>query len=283
MAGVVERQQEEGLGQVLSEGVSPREVREPASAASPGSRAPWNGPLVVFVPLVLSACAVWWMRHPGVSLVPSRPPARVDPETTQEVLGGELELARSTLVFWLAPADLDAGRQAFQSQALRKRYALDEGEPWRLRLEWRAGEAADILPSSSSIDLSQLVIEDQRGRALAPLHLDRELDPLAILLQPPAVPLEMGASIDLVLWGRAPGVAAKLVGFEMRDSSDPDGLRGHEFQVNLSSRPLRKGDLVGPLARLDSAPAALNPKPEGKTAQSGASALPVRGSDGARY
>ncbi len=267
----------------MSEQGSAREVRHSASMSVPRSRALWNGPLVVFVPLVLSACAVWWMRHPGVSLVPSRPPARVDPETTQVVLGGELELSPSTLVFWLAPADLDVGRQAFQAQALRKRYALDEGEPWRLRLEWRAGEAAGTLPSWSSIELSKLVIEDQRGRALAPMHLNRELDPLATLLQPPAVPLEMGASIDLVLWGRAPGAEAKLVGFEARDSSDREVILGHEFQVSLSSRPLRKGDLVGPLARLDSAPAGPNPKPEGKTAPSGASAPPVRGSDGARY
>ncbi len=267
----------------MSEGVQPREGRDRMAAASPGSRALWNGPFVLFVPLALSACAVWWMRHPGVSVVPSRPPARVDPETTQDVLGGELELPRSTLVFWLAPAELDADRQAFQSQALRKRYALDEGEPWRLRLEWRAGEAADTLPSRSSIDLSQLVIEDQLGRALAPLKLDRELDPLATLLQPPAVPLEMGASVDLVLWGRAPGTEAKFVGVELRDFSDTDAILGHEFQVRLSARPLRKGDLVGPLARLDPASAAANPKPEGKTTPSGASALPVRGSDGARY
>ncbi len=267
----------------MSEQGSPREAGDSAAAPSPGSRAVWNGPLVLFVPLIFCACAVWWMRHPGVSLVPSRPPARVDPESTQDVLGGELSLDGATLVIWLSPSDPDPTRQAFQTLQLRKRYGLATGEPWRLHLEWRAGDGTDSSNSRSWIQLAKVVIEDDQGRALAPLQLERELDPLATLLRPPAQDLAVGTSIDLVLWGRAPASQARLVG-----SNLVVGEQGHQglelaFDVALGSRPLRRGDLVGPLARLDPAPAAANPKPEGKSAPSGASALPVRGSDGARY
>ena len=266
----------------MSERGSPREVRDFASAASPGSRAIWNGPLVLLVPLALGVCAVWWMRDPGVSLVPTRPPARVDPDTPQDVLGAELSLDGATLVLWLSPSDPDATRQALQTMELRKRYGFATGEPWRLRMEWRPAEGAAASSSQSRIALAKLAIEDDQGRALAPFQSDRELDPLATLLRPPAQPLAVGTSIDLILWGRAPTSQARLVGFDSKlDDLGHLGLES-SFDIALSSRPLRKGDLVGPLARLDPPPAP-NPKPQGKSEPSSASAKSVRGSDGARY
>src|SRR6185295_19052689 len=99
---------------------------------------------------------------------------------------------------------------------------------------------------------------------LAPLHLERELDPLAALLQPPSQPLKIGTSIDLVLWGRAPHGEARLTGV-----AGGEEFANTPLAVTLSSRPLRIGDLAGPMARLDPPPVAADQKLEGKTRGSG--------------
>jgi hypothetical protein len=200
VAGVVDRQQEKGLGQVLSAGEpSPGRAidEQDAHLAGSGFR---GGPYLLVFPLLVAVATVWWIRRPEGRFEPSRPPERVDLEATQEVLGGELDLGGAQLVFWLAPWEPDAERQAFQAQALRARYGLSEGEPWRLRLEWRGG--AD---SAQRLDVASIAIEDTAGPALAPLRLSSDLDPLATLLAPPAQALSPGRALDLCLWGRTPG------------------------------------------------------------------------------
>jgi len=231
-----------------------------------------GGPFLLLIPLLLAIATVWWIRRADDPGMPTRPPARTDPDSTHEVLGGELEIAGAQLAFWLAPWEPDPLRQAFQARALRTRYGLDAGEPWRLRLEWRAAQPA-AATAASSIDTSLLAIEDERGRALEPLRLERPMDPLAALLAPPAQSLTPGSALDLCLWGRAPAAQARLVG--------PASVEG-ALDVQLAARPLRLGDRVGPMARLDPAAAATLHAP-GKIAPPEASATPVRGAGDARY
>ena len=239
----------------------------------PDSRVFRGGAYLLLVPFSLAIAAVWWVRHPPISSVPTRPPERLDPDSTHDVLGGETVLGGATLAFWLAPFEPDAQRQAFQAGALRRRYGLAEGEAWRLRLEWRPLDAAQVGGQGHKLDVGRLTIVDSAGLALAPLIQKHGIDPLATLLAPPARPLEIGTSLDLFLWGRAPLSGARLVGLD-----DPATAAEAALDVNLTSRPLRLGDLAGPMARLD--PPA---QPEGKRSATGASALPVRGTDDARY
>ncbi|HUR28402.1 MAG TPA: hypothetical protein VM509_09460 [Planctomycetota bacterium] len=261
----MERQQEEGLGQVLN-GAPPR--AESQRSVQRG------GPYWLLLPLLSAAAAVWWIRHPTIAVVPSRPPLRVDPDSTHDVLGGEMALGGGTLAFWLAPSEPDPARQAFQAQALRRRYALPDGEPWRLRLEWRAedGSAAQ----DARLDVARLSVVDAGGTALTPLMLGRELDPLATLLRPPVSPLTVGNALDLFLWGRAPASDARLSGIGAAPAEAGS-------DVSLTPRPLRIGELVGPMARLDPPLPGSSAKADGKRAGAKASALPVQGSNDARY
>ena len=116
-----------------------------------------TGPLLLLVPVVSAIAIVVWMRPPGAHLVPSRPPERLDPETTHDVLGGEMLLQGATLVYWLAPSEPDETRQAFQTKALRKRYGLSDGAPWRLRLEWLPFEATRYLGLAGGVEDDRLV------------------------------------------------------------------------------------------------------------------------------
>ncbi|HTF87480.1 MAG TPA: hypothetical protein VK843_03650 [Planctomycetota bacterium] len=244
----------------------------------PGRRANRGGPYLMLIPLALSVAAVWWIRHPSLSLVPTRPPARADPDATHDVLGGETQLGGATLAFWLAPSEPDAGRQAFQAKALRSRYGLSEGESWRLRLEWRPLEGAKTAGEPASLDVGRLSIVDSSGTALAPIRLGRDLDPLATLLAPPTSPLVVGTSLDLFLWGRAPLPGARLAGLSDGSSNGEAAL-----EVGLTSRPLRQGDLVGPMASLDAAAPGSSSKSGGKTAAPGASNPAGQGTNEARY
>jgi hypothetical protein len=262
----------------LSGALSPQDPHRPLE--SEASHAPQHrgGPYLLVIPLALTIATLWWVRRPADSGVPTGPPARVDPDSTHDVLGGEAVLSGATLAFWLAPSDPVSDRQAFQAQALRKRYALPEGEPWRLRLEWRRPADRQIAAAEApGLDVSRLAVVDGDGVALAPLMLARELDPLATLLAPPAQPLTIGTSLDLFLWGREPRAGARLSGL----AGDSHGSAS--LEVNLTSRPLRMGDLVGPMARLEPPAAGANAATQGKRTGTGASALPARGTDDARY
>ena len=277
---MVERQQKERLGQVLSEPRSQGREREYASEELERSRGRWGGPYLLLLPVALAVGSVWYMGQPPHSVVPTGPPARVDPESTHDVLGGEVTLSGASLVFWLAPSKPDPESQAFQSKALRKRYGLPEGELWRLRLEWRDLQGTAPPEPDAVLDLSRLAVEDAMGRALAPLHLGRAMDPLATLLEPPASALVPGRGIDLFLWGRVPGASPRLCGVGPVAEEGPEGTSPC---ASLKIRPQRSGDLAGPLARLDPVATGGNSRIGGKAVTPRTSTRPVRGSDGARY
>jgi hypothetical protein len=132
-------------------------------------------------------------------------------------------------------------RQAFDARALGARLALEEGEPFRLQLEWRAGltrEAGGVdTPAAPALALGDLAVRDARGTALVALaspssRPGEPSDPLAVLLAPPHEALRPGESVELVVWGREPGEGAAVVA-ALLDAGEPETL-----EIALGSRAL---------------------------------------------
>lgn len=248
-----------------------------------------GGPQLVFVPLCALFAVAWWISRPESGLRPSAPPPRTDPEAIQEVLWGEARAGGVTLTARLTPADVARERAEFQSLALERRYGLEAGALFRLRLEARAAEtgADGASPSEAAFDLRSVGIADDSGAALVPLALasperppdhppqqppHHPMDPLATLLAPPSAPLRPGQGIDLFLWGKAPGAGARVTGL---------GEEGGEVAVALVPRQVRAGDIGGPLARLD--PAAVSPNTGGKSAPAASSTAAGKRPDEPHY
>lgn len=103
----------------------------------------------------------------------------------------------------------DARRQAFDAEALRRRFAIDSGEPFLLRLDLLAAAQPD--ESAGPLDPRGLRVVDERGVALTTpaLLVGEDLDPLAALLQSPRA-IAPGESASLVLFGREPGAGARV-------------------------------------------------------------------------
>lgn len=216
----------------------------------------------VLLPLGFAAALFWWNSREQDLGNPSRPPTGADPEALRDVLGGEWTGAGGVVSFWLAPSQADAERQAFHARALRKRYGLGEGEPWRLRLEWTASAAngaAGPAEPGARIDAANLYVESQGGARLSPLSIAADMDPLATLLAPPAQPLAPGSGVDVTLWGVAPRGEAALHGLGTQAGA-PSGEG-----VVLRPRPLRVAELAGPMARLDVPPAAQGKKRDARS------------------
>lgn len=199
---------------------------------------------------------------------PAAPPDVSDPEETIAAFAGELPAADGGwLIATLAPLHFDARRQAFDRGALERRLALPDGEPWRLSLRWEAprleldagvesGEARqEGSLRLSRISLKGIQVEDEQGLALAPLpalpESDEAISPLCTLLAPPTGSFGPGQTVDWILWGRAPGLQARLAG--LPEDADGADRRPAPFQgpLDLRATRLRRADLGQPLARLD--------------------------------
>lgn len=115
----------------------------------------------------------------------------------------------------------DEGRQRFESQALRERFALEEGELFLLSREPSLGGDAEV--------------RDEHGIALGTLPAGEDGPVRALFSTPRGV--GRGAAQEWILWGRAPhGNAAVWI----------DGARVDELEPTLLSR----GELRGPIAEL---------------------------------
>ena len=162
----------------------------------------------------------------------SAPPAVADPDQPVEAFACEHTTASGTLVARLAPLHADAGRQRFESEALRARLALEAGAPWRLSLSWEAE------PDAPAVELAGIRVVDDRGDALRTLELaPAPGDPVRTLLAAPRGPLAPGASTQCVLWGREPGSGARIAGV-----GDSD--------LTLQTHALKRSELNLPLARV---------------------------------
>lgn len=178
MAGLVERQQEEGLGQG-------RLRRGRAATLSLG--------------LIAAFLVLGFLALRTLDLLPRQSSGRALTRELEAPRGltwhGTGEFAGGTLEAWLAPLHEEPSLQRFRAQSLRTRYELPAGEPWRLWLALRGG---------SELALSELTLL-VAGAALPPLgelaHGATATDPLRTLLSACPKRLEPDADTALALWG----------------------------------------------------------------------------------
>jgi hypothetical protein len=262
-----------------------------SAAARPSRRA---RPLLLLLPPLLLLLGLLHLARREPLSGPTPPPDVSSPDETVSALTGELSgAAGGWLVATLAPLHADPQRQAFEAAALTRELGLEPGQPWRLSVRWEAGEAgaeedaaaqgagsrgAESVPAGESvaqvrpagIELGPVSVEDEAGLALRslddppPRAEGEPTPPLRTLLAPPVGALRPGRTADWILWGRAPGAGARLVGLTPRADPVFQAATGFEGPFPLRATRVRRGDLGQPLARLERAP-------NGKTAGAGAS------------
>ena len=174
------------------------------------------GPLLMLFPLLFLVAAITYLSErsaePGAVPVPPggehslRIPAWLGQASGP---GGEQLLVRLTHLHG------NEEHQVFETQSLSRRLGLDlsgGSQPWRLELRYLGDSLA-----APVLELSELVIRDEKGVALRPLPappappIDAVADPLAVLLAPPPR-LAAGELARLVFWGREPGSKVVLEG-----------------------------------------------------------------------
>jgi len=237
------------------------------------------GPLLVLLPaLILAVVLALLLRRPP-TFRRLDPPEVSDPDAAVPALLGTLPAADGgALAARLTPMHADPARQAFEAAALRKRFALPEGEPWRLSLRWdppddgsggaasaRFGTAGpargEAGTGQAALALGPVGIEDEEGLALdslgTPAPGGAGVDPLRVLFGPPTGGLRPGQTADWILWGRAPGHGARLVGLlpppDSPDADDFERSTGLCGPLRLEPGSARASELVVPVARLDRA------------------------------
>jgi hypothetical protein len=194
--------------------------------------------------LALGALLMWHMRAPGDL---HAPPEVTDPDQPIEAFVARHAQAGGIVVAQLAPLHADSRQQAFEAGALRKRFELDQGEPWRLNVRLE-GDA-----SAAPVELRAVEVSDEHGVALRTLESGAQpTEPVHTLFAPPSGELRSGEAAQWVLWGRSPQAGARVVGL----LDEP---------LALESGSLRRSELTVPLARLD------RPRTSGKNGAQGAS------------
>jgi hypothetical protein len=240
----------------------------PAPGARPRRRA---GPLLLLLPLALLVLGLahLWRREPVPS--PAPPPGVTSPDETVSAWTGELEgVDGGWLVATLAPVHADATRQSFEARALRRELGLGAGQPWRLSVRWErppgpagthpGGADGPLQSPAAGIALGPVSVHDEQGPALESLEaVSQPLDgapvqPLRTLVAPPSGALRPGQTADWILWGRAPGAGARLVGLVPEQDELFRAATGFGGALALRSTEVRRGDLGQPLARLERPP-----------------------------
>ena len=200
---------------------------------------------------VSASAVLLWMR--AERTVADREPRAPVFDTDPDVAGwsGEIELeSGERLVARLTRLHAQPELQRFDALALRRRLDLAEGEPWRVDLRLFASRAnaqnADASSASASaLALRSVRVRDADGQAQHELadtsFPDRSLiDPLTVLLAPPASDLHPGEAVTLFLWGREP-----------RGDVAIEGLT--QATIALSPSKIRRSEVESSLARLDRA------------------------------
>lgn len=196
---------------------------EPRARRSP---APWF--LALAILLLIVAAVATLLRSRGVPH--NSPPSIDDPAQPIEALRAELSLdAKGRVIAELTPLYTDPAHQAFESQSLRQRLQLSEGEPWRLRLRWEAPAAAggergvvgsDLERGSLAVlglgELEVFVGDQLVARSLEfERSADGPEDPVRTLLARPQGGVGPGEAVDVVLWGRDVNGRASLRGLTL--------------------------------------------------------------------
>lgn len=181
--------------------------------------------IAVFLAL---AGAVWlgWSLAvgPRATVALPRAPSRA-PAADVNGFEAQVALPQGDVRLRLGPLHADAQLQSFDALALRRRLALEEGEPFALEIDLASAPTAATQPAPAGsvsmlvIDASLLRVHDEQGVALAPIaeiHAPVEglpADPLRALVTARTLVLGVPGSTRVVLWGRAPRANARLTGW----------------------------------------------------------------------
>lgn len=235
MAGLVERQQEEGLEQGRL-------------------GAPRSGRAGVFsLGLVVGFLLLGYVVLRALELTPRGSSGRALVRQVEERPGpawqGTLELGGVRVSAWLLPLHDEPTLERFRARTLRERYGLPAGAPWRLvyRLEGASDTPGELAPprvTRAGSELARLAEVAPAPAASDPLH--------ALLTAVPRA-LRCGESGALVLWGE----------LEAEDSPAVELAFGDE-PATLVLAPAEVLDLPRSYARL--APPARASAPTGEEA-----------------
>lgn len=162
--------------------------------------------------LVVALLVLGYAALRALELAPPAPTPEqgpVDPATADDGRGWTalVPLGHGAVRAWLLPLHEEELLGSFRATALRERFQLEEGSPWRLYLSLSE-------PAAAALAVETARVLDEQGPALSALagRLDAAPgDPLAALLGSRPAPLAGAAVRPLFLWGRAPGPGARLV------------------------------------------------------------------------
>jgi len=213
VAALVERQQEEGLGQGRlararrgAASVRAARRRPPASSrrrARAGRAAVFSlGLIVGFLLLGYAALRVLEVTPRGSS---GRALTREGDAARGCAWRGELALGGTTVRLWLLPLHDEPVLERFRAQALRERFGLPAGGPWRLLVAVAGEGEAGFALAPPRVRADGEPLPELGALATRPAAGD----PLFALLAAPLPPLGPGASGTLALWG-APADDARI-------------------------------------------------------------------------
>ncbi len=238
-------------------------------------RREWRpGALGLLLPLFLVVIGAAFLLAREARRSPASPPDVSSPDEAVAAFSGELAGAAGWLSATLCALHAEPERQAFEAAALARSLGLEPGEPWRLSVRWQSkGAVTAVAPpgdrparsAPAGIALGPVEVFDAAGRTLRsfeppppPGPLARPAQPLAILLGPPPGALHPGESADWILWGWPPEGELRLTGLVPEDDEQFRAVTGFGGAFALRATRLRRGDLLGPLARLDRGAAGKN-------------------------
>lgn len=183
------------------------------------------------------------------------PPSSSDPDESVPILAGARALGAGELTVRLAPWHAARAQQGFDARALRRELDLPDGSAWRLEIAWLAREVGQAPERAADrLAYAAVAVADSEGAALAPIPRasvvrseGRAVDPVRALAALPEEPLRLGQRVDLLLWGRAPGSAARVTGL----SAELAAESAQAIEIELAAAPAHRSELVVPMARLD--------------------------------
>jgi hypothetical protein len=208
--------------------------------------------------LVVGFLLVGYAALRAFELAPrSAPIARQVAEVEQAAPKGwrtRVQLGEARVLARLLPMHGEPALEEFRAHALRARYGLPEGEPWRLYL-WLEGPSAEpVVVDTAHVGTELAPFADLAPRPEGP-------DPVHALFAEAPGALEVEHARPMVLWGRLSGSAPELeleggehegVGvLELEDASDaprwyagtarpPEDAEGLEDQVARLERELER-------------------------------------------
>jgi len=185
------------------------------------------GSAVLLLPVLSAVSIGLWVTSPPRAEAPPARTTHADEELRTAVWTAQVPLADgSRLDVRVSRLQSDEQRQAFDREALARRFGLGTGEAWRCEVARRGGgESASRTTQADAreahtdqvtgvVTASAPHVVDREGPATRALEFTPDVagDPLLVLFRPPDGDIPPGTSLQFVQWGRRPGAGAELIG-----------------------------------------------------------------------